>query len=114
MNPDTQTGSKPLASGLYCGAVAGVLQGAIEAVSILAPTKAQIFGPQDIFEFLLPRAIRRVLPVQEIDSLPLLLDVYVGPEIMGRLSILLRVLALYTLVGALVGGGLWLVWLFGV
>ena len=96
--------------GLFCGAVAGLIQGAVEAFWILTPGRAPIVGPSDILEFLLPRAIRRVLPGPEIDSLPLVLDVYIGPDIMDRLSVLLRVLALYTFVGVLAGGGLWLIW----
>lgn len=110
MNSDAQHRLRNLSVGVLCGAVAGMLQGAMEAGWTLGPAGRAIFRPQDVFELLLPRTIRKLVPGDDLDSLPFILDVFVGPDLLDRLPILLRVVALYTLVGGLVGGGLWVVW----
>ena len=85
------------------GAAVGLIQGLIEAWWWLAPSRGLIVGPGEVYDFQLLRAARRFLGHAASDSIPWILDVYVGPNLGSRLPILLKVAATYVLVGALAG-----------
>ncbi len=79
------------------------MQALLESWSRLSPSHGVIFGPSEVFEFQVPRAMRRFLSPPEPESIPWILDAYVGLDVGARLLILLKIASVYVLAGALLG-----------
>ena len=94
---------RPVIASSVLGATIGLLQGILETALRMGPARKLILTPGDIFDLSLPRTIRKLFLHPESDSIPAILDVYLGPDLLTRLPVVAKIIGIYLVAGAVAG-----------
>lgn len=100
-----------ISAGVFYGALAGLIQGLIEAFIWSIRYGGYILSPESVFKSQIFVVISKLFGIDRSEATPFILDSYLGPGFLDKLPLIYNLAAVYAVAGLLMGAFLGvLVW----